>query len=119
VSVRGLFKFLAAFLLLFAFCACGKKGSDKSEVSPATMGCASNLRVIDGAKKQWAERTGASLTDTPTMDDLQPYFRHGPGKCRDGGTYTIGKVSELPQCSIPAHNDYFKAHQTPEPPPGP
>jgi len=30
--------------------------------------------------------------------------------CPGGGTYTIGPVGELPQCSIPGHNEYFKAH---------
>jgi hypothetical protein len=72
------------------------------------MSCATYLRIIDGAKHRWAEQHGAGLTDTPTEDDLQPYFRHGMPKCRGGGTYTIGKISEPPQCSIAAHNDFFK-----------
>jgi hypothetical protein len=50
------------------------------------------------------------------MDDLEPYWRHGLGKCPEGGTYTIGKVNELSQCSVAAHNEYYKAN-LPAPPP--
>jgi hypothetical protein len=69
--------------------------------------CINNLRLIDAAKQQWALENRKSATDTPTMQDLQPYLGHGPkGEfpvCPNGGVYTIGAVGEKPTCSIPGH----------------
>jgi hypothetical protein len=108
-------KLIAVFLLLFAFCGCGKKDSQTPQADDATIGCANSLFHIDAAKKTWAEKHNAALTDTPTADDLDPFFRHGMPVCPKGGTYTIGTVSELPKCSIAAHNDYFRAQVAPAP----
>jgi len=81
------------------------------------MGCANHLHQIDATKKRWARQRGAGLKDTPTWDDLDSLFRNGPPKCPGGGTYTIGAVGELPECSIAEHNEYFKAHLEAEPAP--
>ena len=70
---------------------------------------------IDAAKRSWAQDHNAKLDDTPTEDDLLPYFRRSMPRCPAGGTYTIGKVSELPQCSIAKHNEYFRANVAPSP----
>ena len=70
--------------------------------------CISNLRLIDGAKQQWALEHKKHNSDTPTMDDIRIYFGHGtngePPICPDGGVYTIGSVVEFPTCSIPGHS---------------
>jgi hypothetical protein len=108
-------KFIAVSLLLCALCGCGKKDVVNAPADDATLGCANSLRHIDDAKKSWAEKSGAALTATPTEDDLLPYFRKGMPRCPGGGTYTIGTVSELPKCSIAAHNEYFSAHLAPPP----
>lgn len=105
-------KLAVACLLGLSLCGCGKEGA-KSDPNAPAIGCANHLRSIDKVKKRWAEEHGAGLNDTPTLDDLEPYFRHGMLTCPEGGAYTIGKVSELPQCSIAAHNDYFKANLAP------
>jgi chromosome segregation ATPase len=70
--------------------------------------CINNLRLIDSAKQQWAIENKRQLTDTPTMDDLLPYFGPGPNNtnapsCPDAGVYTIGPGSEKPTCSIAGH----------------
>lgn len=69
--------------------------------------CINNLRLIDVAKQQWALENKKQSTDTPTMQDLQPYLGHGPNgefpTCPTGGTYKIGTVGEKPTCSIPGH----------------
>jgi hypothetical protein len=69
--------------------------------------CINNLRLIDGAKQQWALEFKKQTTDTPTMDDLKAYFQRGPNgdlpTCPDGGAYTIGTVGEKPTCTNPAH----------------
>lgn len=67
--------------------------------------CINNLRMIDGAKQQWALENGKKADDVPTAEDLKPYL----GKngifptCPAGGTYTIGAVSNAPTCSVPGH----------------
>ncbi len=69
--------------------------------------CINNLRLIDGAKQQWALENRKRSTDTPTMKDLRPYLGHGPNGdlpvCPAGGVYKIGPVSDPPTCSIPGH----------------
>jgi len=48
-------------------------------------GCVSNLRLIDGAKQQWALESRKQDADTPADSDLQPYLGHTAG-------------GELPSC---------------------
>jgi hypothetical protein len=117
--VNGIPRIAAACLLIFALSGCGKSADQTPDASLTTIGCASNLRGIDGAKRHWQKDRGAGLDATPTMEDLLPYFRHGMSKCPGGGTYTVGKVSDLPQCSIAEHNEYFKSHLVPEANPAP
>jgi hypothetical protein len=96
--------------LILACSGCGKQESKESLAQRATVACAGRLNGFVIVKKRWAQDHSAALTDTPTLDDLAPYFRRGLRECPEGGTYTIGAVGELPQCSIAAHNEYFKAH---------
>ena len=69
--------------------------------------CISNLRIIDGAKQQWALEYKKQRTDTPTAQDITPYMGRGPAGqfpvCPQGGTYIIGSIGEQPRCSIPGH----------------
>jgi hypothetical protein len=69
--------------------------------------CISNLRIIDGAKGQWALENHKQNTDTPTAQDITPYMGRGPAGefpiCPQGGHYIIGTVGEKPRCSIPGH----------------
>ena len=69
--------------------------------------CIINLRLIDAAKQEWALENHKQNSDTPTEQDLLPYFGPGPaGKfpvCPAGGKYIIGAISEKPRCSIPGH----------------
>jgi hypothetical protein len=66
--------------------------------------CMNNLRLIDGAKQQWAAEkqkpTGAILTAA----DLLPYL---PNKtlpnCPGGGVYTLNPVGFGAICNIPGH----------------
>jgi hypothetical protein len=66
--------------------------------------CINNLRQIQAAKNEWALEKGKTAGDVPTDSDLTPYFQGGKFPvCPDGGTYTIGAVSNTPTCSIPGH----------------
>jgi len=73
--------------------------------------CINNLRDIEQAKWQWFLEKNRSTNDTPTWDDIKPYFKRDTIFCRfdptnnlpvcpEGGQYTIGKVCESPTCSI-------------------
>ena len=64
--------------------------------------CIENLRQIEDAKRSWALATNKQPTDTPTTQDLMPYFKALP-KCPAGGSYSFNTVGEQPTCSIPTH----------------
>jgi hypothetical protein len=66
--------------------------------------CINNLRQIDMAKNQWALENHKQATDTPTENDLLPYFKNSQfPKCPAGGIYTIGQDNSPPTCSITNH----------------
>ena len=66
--------------------------------------CINNLRQIDAAKNEWALEHSKKTGDTPTAQDLTPYFKNGAFPiCPAGGTYTIGPVGENPTCSVSGH----------------
>jgi outer membrane lipoprotein-sorting protein len=66
--------------------------------------CINNLRQIDGAKNQFALEKGKKVGDAVTEADIKLYIPGGKlPVCPAGGKYTIGKVGELPTCSIAGH----------------
>jgi hypothetical protein len=77
----------------------------KARQSAQQDACIKNLRMIDSAKKQWALENKKADTDTPSREDLAPFF---PDKklpvCPAGGTYTINAVSQRPECSQAGHS---------------
>ena len=74
--------------------------------------CINNLRQIDAAKNEWALENSKTNGTPVTEADIKPYVKLDASgnlsKCPAGGTYTIGRVGELPTCSLgttvtPAH----------------
>jgi len=66
--------------------------------------CINNLRQIDGAKKQWALDNKKTDTDTPTREDLMPYLTNKQfPACPAGGSYTINRMSDVPECTQASH----------------
>lgn len=66
--------------------------------------CINNLRQIDAAKQEWALEHGKKPDDVPTTQDLLPYLKNQKiPVCPAGGTYTIGKVSTPPTCTVTNH----------------
>lgn len=66
--------------------------------------CINNLRLIQGAKDQYALENNQSDTVTPGTADLSPYFKStqiSAGLPREpiGGSYTVNAVSANPTCS--------------------
>jgi hypothetical protein len=72
------------------------------------LGCINNLRVIDGAKTQWAYETKPPTNAIPTWEDLRPYFGRGLTnplpQCPCGGTYFIRDVTSDPTCTVKGHH---------------
>jgi hypothetical protein len=72
--------------------------------------CVGNLEIIEMCKGNWRNQYGKTSNDIPSWDDLRNELiwyanRTGGGTngipvCPDGGTYVIGRVGELPTCSI-------------------
>ncbi len=85
--------------------------------------CINNLRIIDGAKQQWAlEHFLAHVSDdanpnwctnwipylnaVATEEDIHLYNsrnQYPMPRCPRGGIYTIGRVADAPTCSYPGH----------------
>ncbi|MEJ0088705.1 MAG: hypothetical protein WDM80_02985 [Limisphaerales bacterium] len=80
-----------------------------SIIHSAAHDCINNLKQIDLAKNQWAIDHNAKTNEVVTMDALTDYLGSTTKLiCPSGGTYIIGKISELPTCSLgttvtPAH----------------
>ena len=72
--------------------------------------CISNLRIIDGAKGQWALEQHKQNSDTPAGSDIQPYVGRGSAgelpTCPNDSSqtfatsYTPNNVGTKPACQI-------------------
>lgn len=66
--------------------------------------CINNLRLIDGAKQQWALENNQGPDAKPSDAQITPYLGRASGgtfpSCPAGGQYTINSVSVKPACSI-------------------
>jgi len=89
---------VACFALLFLW-----PWLQARQVSSASA-CVNNLRLIESAKEEWALENNKTTNDIPSWNDLRPYLpplgTNGRFFCPAGGEYTIGRVGELPICSI-------------------
>ncbi len=66
--------------------------------------CINNLRMIEGAKEQWALENRKAVGTAVTAQDLQPYLRNNtPLACPLGGVYTLNPVGTLATCNIAGH----------------
>jgi competence protein ComGC len=66
--------------------------------------CINNLRMIDGAKQQWALEHKKESTDTPTQGEVVVFLRNQQlPVCAAGGIYTLNAAGEEPTCSVPDH----------------
>src|ERR1035438_5389127 len=70
----------------------------RSRTTSQTNVCIDNLRMIDGAKQQWALEMGQVGTALPTPDNIQPYLGRGSG--------------ELPVCPVDPQNSFTDRKST-------
>lgn len=67
-------------------------------------GCINNLRILEGAKEQWALENRKPVGTLVNPVDLQPYLKGGViPMCSAGGVYSLNSVGVLPACNIPGH----------------
>ena len=66
--------------------------------------CVNNLRLIDGAKQQWALENNMAETAVPVVGDVTPYLKGGAmPDCPAAGAYTLNAVNAVPTCSVAGH----------------
>ena len=66
--------------------------------------CINNLRLIDGAKQQWALEAQKPPGTLLTPANLTPYMKSNAlPVCPAGGVYTLNPVGLAPICNIPGH----------------
>src|ERR1051326_8923181 len=90
---------LLAILLAVVVLAVALKGFIRARDTPSATSCINGLRQLDGAKQQWALENSKTSNDIPEWDAITPYLKN-PVSCPDVGAYTLGRVGELPKCSI-------------------
>jgi uncharacterized protein (DUF3084 family) len=67
--------------------------------------CINNLRLIDGAKNQWALEHQKGPDAVPLPQEIAPYLPNGQiPQCPAGGRYTLNAVNQAPTCSIAGHS---------------
>ena len=88
----------------------------RSRVTAQSNMCIDNLRMIDGAKQQWALEHGSTATTVPQGTDLQPYLGRGTGELpycpMDPQTsfatsYSILDCQTKPVCQISAATHFL------------
>ena len=66
--------------------------------------CINNLRLMDGAKQQWALEKQKPAGALLTAADLTPYLKsNAVPVCPAGGVYTLNPVAVMPICNLPGH----------------
>ena len=66
--------------------------------------CLNNLRILEGAKEQWALETKKAASTPVNAQDILPYLRNNSSPtCPSGGVYTLNAVGAVPTCSLPGH----------------
>jgi hypothetical protein len=71
--------------------------------------CNAKLKQIYAAQLIWCDDHGGDTNMLVSIADLagpDGYFGKPPA-CPEGGTYTLGRVGDYPQCSIPMHSMEF------------
>jgi hypothetical protein len=71
--------------------------------------CNAKLKQIYWAQLMWCEDKGGDTNMLVSIADLvgtNAYFSKPPA-CPEGGSYTLGRAGDYPQCSIPMHSLEF------------
>jgi hypothetical protein len=89
----------------------GYRASERDRIAiDARNACLSILRILDGAKQQWALENNKVAKDIPTWTDLGRYLPKDMHEwtnywtnCPSRGTYSFRRMDQTPICSLPGH----------------
>jgi hypothetical protein len=76
-------------------------------------GCLNNLRLIEGAKDQWAIEYHRTNREAVSVSDITPYIKFGLPVCPEGGTYSIHAIGINATCSLAGKGNLRQAHELP------
>jgi prepilin-type N-terminal cleavage/methylation domain-containing protein len=77
----------------------------KARLTAQRNGCIQNLKLIDGAKEQWALETKKAPGAPVVESEVNGYMKHNQAPvCPANGKYTYGAVGEDPTCTVPTHS---------------
>lgn len=78
----------------------------KARVTECKNACVNLLRQIEGAIEQWALEEKKQVGDPPNETAIAQYIKGGEiPKCPlNNQPYNLGKIGELPTCSVPGHS---------------
>ena len=70
--------------------------------SDLTNACWNTLRIMEGAKDQWALENRRGTGSEVTGEEISPYLKDGfeSIRCPSGGQYTIARIGEPSSCSV-------------------
>jgi len=79
-------------------------GFQKAREASQTNACINNMRVVEGAKDQWAIENNATTGDSITWAAItgDGNFLDEQPTCPGGGTYTLGVIGTDITCSLSA-----------------
>ena len=84
--------------------AIGIPSFQKARSNSREKACINNLRIMDGAKEQFAMDNNKVDTDTVADSDITPYIKGGNmPTCPSAGTYAVGVVGTDPTCDVTGH----------------
>jgi uncharacterized protein (DUF3084 family) len=72
------------------------------QANPA-QACMNQLRMIEGAKMQWALENSIPNGSSVSMADLKNYMK-GPVSCPSGGVYQLNVIGTAATCSVAGHS---------------
>lgn len=72
------------------------------QANPA-QACMNQLRMIEGAKMQWALEHGRPNGTSVSMADIKDYLK-GPLACPSGGVYQLNAIGTAATCSVAGHS---------------
>jgi len=75
----------------------------KSRATAQATDCINNLRLISGAKDQWAVENFANNGDPVDSSQVAPFFKRGFPSCPASGDYQVNNVGDDPTCNISGH----------------
>jgi hypothetical protein len=104
--VTGYLGIALAFIMIPLMAAIAIPNFVKARSTAQKNACINNLRLIDGAKQQWALENNQNEDAIPHPEDLNKFLPRSfdEVKCPAGGTYSINRVADKPVCSIPEHH---------------